>query len=887
MVIKIGNSSNQNRMRYALTIILAICLRSLAYGQGTLSGKVFGEGQDELAGATVHLAQVRNDSLVQNALTDDKGAFCFKGVAKGSYQVWASFLGRSSAKKKVMFWGDAHIMADLHISEGTELKEVTVVSHGVNVNGDTTTYIANRFTAGNERTLKDVLGRLPNIHVDEETKTVTAKGKKVSRILLEDNDLFQGNTSIPLDNLSADGIRKVQVIDNYSEYDIYDGFRSTNETVLNVGVDDKAKNRIRGEIEGSGGVMNKYNVRNSSLHIGKKWMTSGIVAANNTGNRLITFQDIMQFSGGMGNLLSGDNPMELLTNKLEAFSAFTNNRRDMERRTNGMVSINSTYVPSQKVKVTMGGIYGLDRYRTHKENQYHYLSGLSYVEDTREHSRQHNGLANIKLTYTPRKDFSLAYTGNVMLAAQKADETSHLAEGDILTASSKPSTWHIKNDLLLAKRLGKHVLSLNMNVYVLRQKETSAFGSDRDYYAPALDLENTHGYSYRNNSTVSTAHLYYLHRLSSAYYLRIALKGEVDKQHLMTSISQEQPTTGYDNDARIDYTTGQGEVAVGKDQGKLNLSLRARYVLLHADTNLKRSFPKDNTHFLSPALQAKYQFTPYHHLMMNYEWKKDKRSIADLMDRRWLKSYHQVESSSVDELFSSAHKVSLSHLLSLQHMGLNFISMASYENVESPTAYNYRQEGYVSIIEKRTGDRENRIMLMSSAEYKLIGIPVNIRSQVQYDHARTPFFYDDAHYRTASHGLRLSLQMASYYKRGFNGKLRWDLSRRSHTGTPSPFRLTTNNLTGQLTWHDKRIYASVDARLATYNSDNTSTRNMYYGFECRYELTKSILLKLQGADLMHLGERKQMTGLTSAYHSVNSLTWYMPGHIMASVTLKY
>ena len=33
----------------------------------------------------------------------------------------------------------------------------------------------------------------------------------------------------------------------------------------------------------------------------------------------------------------------------------------------------------------------------------------------------------------------------------------------------------------------------------------------------------------------------------------------------------------------------------------------------------------------------------------------------------------------------------------------------------------------------------------------------------------------------------------------------------------------------------------------------TRTRNMYYGFESRYELTKTIMLKIEGADVMHLG----------------------------------
>lgn len=709
----------------------------------------------------------------------------------------------------------------------------------------------------------------------------------MSRILLEDNDLFQGNTSIPLDNLSADGIKKVQVIDNYSEYDIYDGFRSTNETVLNVGVDDKAKNRIRGEIEGSGGVMNKYNVRNSSLHIGKKWMTSGIMAANNTGNRLITFQDIMQFSGGMGNLLSGDNPMDQLLGKLETFSAFTSNRRDIARRTNGMASLNCTFMPSPKVKLTLGGIYGQDRYRSHRESQYSYLSGLNYQEKTRESGRQHNGMLNIKLAYTPSKNLSVVYSGHLLLATKTSHETALLTDGNSLAYTTKPNALHATNNLLMAKRFGKDVLSLSLDVCYDRNKETSTFDALSGYYASTLSLDDTHGEQCKNRDNAYALQLFFLHRLSNAYYLRLALKGTEDKQHFSTSIEQVDSTALYDHDAHLDFATCYGEATIGKDQGRLNFSLRARYVLQHASTNLRRTFLETTARSFSPALQAKYQLSPYHHLTMNYEWKKDPKAITDLADGLWLKSYRQVESSSVDKLFSATHKVSLSHLLSLQHMGLNFINMVSFENTEDPTVYDYHQEGYVSVMGKRLGDHENRFTLMSSAEYKLIGIPVNLRSHVQYDHARTPFFSDGARYRSTSQGLLLSLQAASFHKKGFNGKIKWDLSRRSYTGTPTPNHLTTHNLTGQLTWQNQRLYASVDARLSIFRSDFAHTRNMYYGFECRYELTKTIMLKIEGTDLMHLGERRQMTGRATSYYSANNLTWYMPGHIMAGFSIKY
>lgn len=74
-------------MRLALTFIFAFFFHTLAHGQGTVGGKVYGEGHDELAGATVYLLQMRNDSLVQNVLTDDKGCFCFKELTRAA--IWS------------------------------------------------------------------------------------------------------------------------------------------------------------------------------------------------------------------------------------------------------------------------------------------------------------------------------------------------------------------------------------------------------------------------------------------------------------------------------------------------------------------------------------------------------------------------------------------------------------------------------------------------------------------------------------------------------------------------------------------------------------------------------------------------------------------------------
>lgn len=873
-------------MRLIFATIVSFC-SCLAYGQGTVGGKVFDEDRNGLAAVPVYLLQQRDSSVVQTALTDNEGCYRFENVPKGSFWVVATMLGCSSPKKKIMVWNDSHITADLCIDESIQLEEVEVVSTGITVSGDTTAYVVNRFTSGSERNLKEVLGRLPNVSVDEDSKSVTANGKHVSRILLEGQDLFQGNTSIPLENLSADGVRKVEIIDNYSEYNIYDGFKTTNETVLNVGVDDKLKNRVKGEIEGSGGLLGKYDVRGTSLYIGRKSMLSGIVAFNNMGNRLLTFQDIMQFSGGVSNLLSGENPMDGFSEKMEAYSAFTNSRRDIARRENSMVSLNFTSNPNRKVKLSVGGIYGYDHYRSRRENSYSYFSSLDYTEEAEENSRQHNGLLNVKLAYMPGEGLNIIYSGNVVMAAQDKKSENNIMEQNNIAFWSTPNTLNAKNNLLLAKRFGKNVLNLSLDYSMSLYEEQSAFESAYSYFPASSGLDDSYEYDYKDKDHIYAAQLFYLHRISDSYYLRLALKGEEDKQSFTSQNRQPAQTGIYDNDSQVDYTTCYGEAMAGKDRGSLSFSLRLRYALYRASTDIQRDFVQTSTNSLSPMLQVKYQFTPFHHLMANYEYSTKKNAISDLIGGQWLKSYNQVECSSADRLFSPSHKVSLSHLLSLQYAGLNFINMVSYEEVKDPIANSYYQEGYVSKIEKRPGSRERLFTLLSSAEYKILGFPLNVRYSVNYSHSYTPMYYSGTLYNSVSNSLLLMLQLVTFCKKGFNGNLKWQLSNQAYTGVPVSNRLTTNNLTGQLTWQNEKVYAGIDARLGTYSLDHTHTRNMYYGFEFRYGLTGNVMLKLNGTDVVHLKKRRQMTGSTTSYYTINSLTGYMPGHIVAGISFKY
>ncbi len=182
----------------------------------------------------------------------------------------------------------------------------------------------------------------------------------------------------------------MDIIENYSEYNIYEGFKTTHETVLNIGVNDNMKSKLKGDAEIYGGVLNKYNARNSSLYIGSKSMFSGILSSNNIGFKLLNFQDVLSLSGGVKNLLiSGANPMESMNDLLQTYSPFINSRKDIKQRENSLLSLNYIGIPSSKLKITLNGIYNYDRSLVEREDSYRYLSGLQYRDSSIIKDRMH------------------------------------------------------------------------------------------------------------------------------------------------------------------------------------------------------------------------------------------------------------------------------------------------------------------------------------------------------------------------------------------------------------------------------------------------------------------------------------------------------------------
>ena len=86
----------------------------------------------------------------------------------------------------------------------------------VTVKGDTTTFKTEKFITGEERKLKNVLKKLPGVEVDKKGN-VTVQGKKVTKMLVDNKKFFGGNSKLAVENIPANAVGDIEVIDNYNE----------------------------------------------------------------------------------------------------------------------------------------------------------------------------------------------------------------------------------------------------------------------------------------------------------------------------------------------------------------------------------------------------------------------------------------------------------------------------------------------------------------------------------------------------------------------------------------------------------------------------------------------------------------------------------------------
>ena len=129
----------------------------------------------------------------------------------------------------------------IKMEEGAlQLQEVVIKADRIRENGDTITYHVGSFAQRQDRTIGDVLKRMPGIDVANSGK-IQYQGIDINKFYIEGNDLLGGKYGIATNGISYDDIGAVEVMENHQPMQVLRGLSFSDQAAINLKMKNKSK----------------------------------------------------------------------------------------------------------------------------------------------------------------------------------------------------------------------------------------------------------------------------------------------------------------------------------------------------------------------------------------------------------------------------------------------------------------------------------------------------------------------------------------------------------------------------------------------------------------------------------------------------------------------
>ncbi|WP_281298110.1 carboxypeptidase-like regulatory domain-containing protein [Flavobacterium limnophilum] len=409
------------------------------------------------------------------AITNDKGRYVLDLKINTAYTISVSFLGMQSTQIEIVTT-NVNVSKNITLQEGAvELDGVEIVREmPVSIKGDTIVYNADSFKSGTERKLEDVLKKLPGVEVNADGE-IEVEGKKVTKLMVEGKDFFDGDTKLGVKNIPADAIDKVQVLRNFNENSILKGVENNQDNVaMNIKLKSGKKNFWFGDLTagiGLGMLDSRYLINPKLFYYSPKYSINLITNFNNIGELPLTIQDYMKLTGGFRGLASkGGSSFNVTSNDL-GISLMRNNRaKEIETQfgaANFSYSVNKAWTLSGFgiISSSLTDLETLSQTNILEPNS----SEIQSTENKKELANQKSNLGMFKLSssYKPSTNFQFDY--DVLTKISKQQEDAPLVRESIVDNTSTTEIINTTKE--------QEPISVNQNLslfYTLNEKNIFA-----------------------------------------------------------------------------------------------------------------------------------------------------------------------------------------------------------------------------------------------------------------------------------------------------------------------------------------------------------------------------------------------------------------------------
>lgn len=281
-------------MKKILWII--ILFSNCVFSQIVIKGKIEDKNGNTISKANILIYKKATENIITYNISDNNGNYSISFPS--SYEevdIQVRCMGYETITETIE---NKSVTKNFTLIEKVfDLKEIIVKTSPIRQKGDTIKYFVNSFSKEQDRSIGDVLKRMPGIEVLSDGK-ILYQGRPINKYYIEGLDLLEGKYNLANENLPFKEVTQVQILENHQPIKALDSLKFSDQAALNI----KLKNAytFTGQARlGSGFSPFLWDTNITPMLFTKKTQMLATYQSNNTGDNVasqlkkLTIEDLL------------------------------------------------------------------------------------------------------------------------------------------------------------------------------------------------------------------------------------------------------------------------------------------------------------------------------------------------------------------------------------------------------------------------------------------------------------------------------------------------------------------------------------------------------------------------------------------------------------------
>lgn len=215
----------------------------------TVFGRVLDRERQPIEGCIL-MIQKSDSTILSSAVTNEKGDYHIS-FPRTTGNLVLKLNGFNVKQQSIPIEPKSQMVNFTAIYESIIIKEVEVKARKLWGSRDTLNYLVSAYIKGQDRSIGDILRRLPGITIDG--GTVKYQGVPINRFYIENMDVLEGKYAIATNGIRAEDVGSVQVMENHEHIKALQDQLPPGSAAINLKLKNKAKGRWMKSLDVGGG----------------------------------------------------------------------------------------------------------------------------------------------------------------------------------------------------------------------------------------------------------------------------------------------------------------------------------------------------------------------------------------------------------------------------------------------------------------------------------------------------------------------------------------------------------------------------------------------------------------------------------------------------------